>query len=360
MAVLQLRNHIPIASPARREAADGSESDMRVSLGFEPKWYSKRCNVDFSEKWHVDPYYRHETLKVMKKELVKAFPAVPYWDLSYKDDLSTISGCYGAYIIPRVFGILLRYASDMWPEPEIQEPLSVKEIEKLDVDRLLAGPFVEEIFAQMDIIEKEWGKIHGYLNWQGVLNNAFHLRKQEVFLDIVDRPEFSRQLFSLITEVLIRLAKMVQERQRNSGFYINHFVAGNCTINMISPDAYQEFLFDFDRKIAESFERFGVHTCNWDVTPYIEVLKALPKVGYLDMGMMSDMVRVRNNFPDARRAVLYHPGSLAEKNMDGIKADMKKIYSGIGPCDLVAADIQWDTPDKIVNDLLRICADLIL
>jgi hypothetical protein len=48
MGILKLRNHIPIASPARREPADGSESPMRVSLGFEPGWYSRRCTVDFS------------------------------------------------------------------------------------------------------------------------------------------------------------------------------------------------------------------------------------------------------------------------------------------------------------------------
>ena len=76
MAVLQLRNHIPIA-PARREPADGTESDLRVSLGFEPAWFHQRCGVDFSEPWHKDPYYRYETLKKMKVELVRAFPTVP-------------------------------------------------------------------------------------------------------------------------------------------------------------------------------------------------------------------------------------------------------------------------------------------
>ena len=35
----------------------------------------------------------------------------------------------------------------------------------------------------MEIIAARWGKIHGYLHFQGVLNNAFHLRGQEIFLD---------------------------------------------------------------------------------------------------------------------------------------------------------------------------------
>ena len=279
MTPLELRNHIPIGAPARREPADGTETDMRVSLGFEPAWFRKRCDVDFSERWHTDPRYRRSTLEKMKRELTGAFPSVPYWDKGCRDDLATISGCYGAYVIPRVFGIPLRYEADRWPDLDRREPFTVQEIETMDADKLLAGAFVQELFLQMDLIEREYGKIHGYLNWQGVLNNAFHLRKQEVFMDLIDRPSFAHQMFALITDVMIRLARMIQERQRESGFHSDHMVAGNCTVNMISPDAYREFIFPCDKKIAESFERFGVHTCNWDVTPYIEVLKPLPNLG---------------------------------------------------------------------------------
>jgi len=67
--MLKLRNHIPIGAPARREAADGTESEMRVSLGFVPGWYHKRCGIDFSEQWHKDPFYRYQSLKKMKNEL---------------------------------------------------------------------------------------------------------------------------------------------------------------------------------------------------------------------------------------------------------------------------------------------------
>ena len=85
--VLQLRNHIPVSAPARREPADGTESDMRVSLGFEPAWYHRRCSVDLGEQWHTDPRYRHDALVKMKEELCRAFPSVDYWDLEYEDDL---------------------------------------------------------------------------------------------------------------------------------------------------------------------------------------------------------------------------------------------------------------------------------
>ena len=47
---LRLRNHIPIAGSGNREPCTGNESPFRVSLGFTPKWFWDRLNIDFSEK----------------------------------------------------------------------------------------------------------------------------------------------------------------------------------------------------------------------------------------------------------------------------------------------------------------------
>ncbi|UCF97008.1 MAG: hypothetical protein JSV89_17795 [Spirochaetaceae bacterium] len=358
MNILKLRNHIPIASPGRREPADGTETPFRVSLGFEPAWYTRRCEVNFTERWHRDPQYRNRTLKVMKAELVRAFPGVPYWDPENNQDLATISGVYGAYPIPHAFGIPLLYGEDRWPALDSKRRLSLAEIENLEADKVLDSPVVEDIFRQMEIIEQQWGVVHGYLNWQGVLNNAFNLRGQEIFLDMFDKPELVLRFFRVITEVMIALAHRVQERQRVSGFAINQFSLSNCVMNMISPEAYMEFVLPYDTQIAESFERFGVHTCNWNVTPYIEALAELPKLGYLDMGMMSDMQRVRDTFPDTYRAALYSPVKLQEATLEEIRKDMEKIYNDLEPCDLVMADIQASTPDERVLSLLDICAGI--
>ena len=358
MTLLQLRNHIPIAGPANREPADGTESDLRVSLGFEPAWYHQRCGVDFSAAWHKDPTYRYETLKKMKATLVKTFPTVANWNLSFKDDLATLSGCYGAYVVPQVFGMRLLYAKDRWPELDPKSKLSFGEIENLKVENLLQGSFVEELFGQMDMIESRWGKIHGYLNWQGILNNAFHLRGQDLFIDMIERPEEVHAVFSKICEVMIRLAAMVQRRQRESGFAINQFSVSNCVVNMISPQMYRTFVLPYDRRIALRFERFGVHTCNWNVNPYVQAFHELPNLGYLDMGMESDLSKVKAMFPETRRAVMYWPTKLQDAPLEELNNDMARIYRELAPCDVVMADIQATTPDKRVNELLEICSNL--
>lgn len=358
MGIGQLRNHIPIAGPARREPTDGTETAMRVSLGFEPAWYTARCDVDLGETWHRDPRVRHDALALMKAELIRAFPTIPHWRQDDTGDLATISGVFGAYPMPHMFGIPLRYYRDKWPELEPERKLSVEEIEALTPEQILESPVLEELFRQMEEIAREWGPVHGYVNWQGVLNNAFSIRGSDIFLDFYERPAFVHAFLDLITEVMIAAAKRIQARQRESGFLIDQFSVSNCVVNMISPQDYATFVAPRDARIAGHFDRFGVHTCNWNITPYIEPLSELPKVGYLDMGMMSDLPRVRDTFPETRRAVMYSPWRLHQAPINEIRTDMATIYNGLAPCDIVMADIQADTPDERVHELLTICREL--
>lgn len=358
MPMRQLRNHIPISGPARREPVDGTESPMRVSLGFEPMWYTQRCNLDFSEHWHTDPIYRHATLVAMKKELHQAFPMVDYWDMNRTDDTWTISAVYGSYLIAQVFGGELEYAPDRWPAVIRRPTLSLEQLANLKLDDLLSAPIVADLNRQMDIIECEAGKIHGYISWQGVLNNAFNIYGQDIFTGMIETPELAHQFFALITNVMIALAKRVQARQCASGFQINQLDVSNCVMNMISPHMYREFILPYDQRIAEQFEYFGVHTCNWNVNPYLSVLSELPKVGYLDMGLVSDMHKVRERFPETRRAVMYSPVKFQEAGLDEIEKDMRQIRDELSPCDIVMADIQWTTPDSRVHELWHICRTL--
>src|SRR3990170_4888365 len=198
MPALQLRSHIPISAPARREPADGTEPPLRAVVGCEPAWFHRRCGVDFSERWHRDPYYRRESLAVMKRALCQAFPNAGQWRLDRDDDLSTISGCYGICVIPAAFGRSIRFGPDRWPMLEADSPLSADEVERLDADRALDSPLVADLFRQMDL---------------------------------VDRPDLAHQLFSVVCEAMIGLAQMVQERQRRSGFAINQLDVSNCTMN---------------------------------------------------------------------------------------------------------------------------------
>ncbi|MBI5031721.1 MAG: hypothetical protein HZB51_14420 [Chloroflexi bacterium] len=352
MTTLQLRNHIPIAGPARREAADGTEAPMRVSLGFEPAWFHTRCGVEFDERWHTDPVYRHDSLVACKRELKRAFPSIDYWDALSDADMWTLSGVYGAYVVARLFGAELIYGVDRWPTPP-RPMFTLDDLNRIDIEKLLSNELVADLQRQMGVIERESGRIHGYLNWQGVLNNAFILIGQDIFTEMVERPALVHRVFDFISDVMIRFATMIQSRQSASGFSVDHLSVSNCTINMMSPKFCREFVFPYDRKIAEHFTRFGVHTCNWNATPYLKEIAQLPNVGYIDMGIETNLAQAKTLFPEARRAVMYSPVKLQDATHAEIENDLRKIHDVLAPCDIVMADIQVTTPDARVNEFVE-------
>jgi len=354
----RLRSHIPIAAPARREPFVGDEPDLRVSLGFCPSWFHQRLGIDFSEKWHLDPEYRYATLLTMKRELQRTFPMVPYFEVNMEDGIerscATISGVHGIMLIPMLYGIEPLYQADRWPDAKGAMHIEKTQLERLQPFDVEAHPIMVQLFEQMDTIEERWGQIEGYLNYQGVLNVALKLRGSAIFMDMYDDPGFAHFLFHHIAHTIEAVSKLVQERQRRSGFYVNQLSMSNCVINMISPQQYEEFILPHDLRLSEEYERFGIHTCNWDVTPYVHSLRKIKKMGYLDTGMMADLKHLKDAFPDARRAVLYSPIALETKTLSQIEADIGRLAAEYAPCDIVMADVASTTLDSRVLDFLEI------
>ncbi len=353
--ISQLRNHIPLAGPATRELCDGSEERLRVSLGFTPRWYHDRLGIDFSEKWHTDPDYRYETLVEMKEYLHGSFPAIPYFQPQYVDKVettcATISGVFGILIISMIYGCEPVYAKDAWPDAhpifsldEISDLPPVVDIERNEIFRQLS--------SQMDQIERRWGPIHGYLNYQGILNIAVKLRSSDLFLDMVDEPETVNTFFSNIANTIRTTSKYVQNRQCKSGFKINLLSMSNCTMSMISPWQYENFLLPLDRSLSIEYEHFGIHTCNWVADPYLDSLRSIEKMDYLDTGINSDLKRIKKMFPDTRRAILLTPGEIASKSSSELADDIKYINQDYAPCDIVLADVETTMPNSRVELLL--------
>ncbi len=355
----RLRNHIPLGGPATREPVRGDEPALRVSLGFMPSWYYRRLGIDFSQQWHSDPIYRYEALLRMKTHLHSSFPEVPDFAPQYNDrgiepTCATLSGVFGIKLIPMLYGLGTQYFRDGWPDNTPGACLPKEALWSLEPFDIASLPAIAELERQMDILEETYGAIHGYLNYQGILNNALKLRGNEIFLDMVDDPDFAHHLFAHIADTMQRAAEHVQARQRKSGFEVNLLSVSNCVMNMISPQMYENFVMPLDNMLSRKFARFGVHTCNWTIDPYIGCLSNIEKMGYIDMGMGSDMAKVRRAFPDARRAVLYSPVDLVQKDLGMIDNDLARIQEALAPCDIVMADITADTPDERVRAFLAL------
>lgn len=260
-----------------------------------------------------------------------------------------LDGVHGAMLMTSLFGMQADYYPDNWPAAR-HDYLTPRQTAALAPPVLEDTPAFVSLLEQMEVIEREFGRIEGYLNWQGVLNTAYRIRGPEILADMLCDPDSARHLFDVITETMIAGMRRVYARQAQSGVHVDHATVSNCLVNMVSPALYETFLLPCDRRIAQAFRRFGIHNCAWNVDPYVEHYARVTPLDYVDMGLSSNLETARKLCPGARRAVMYTPMDLLEKSPEAIQADLKRILRELGPCDVVMADIDAETPDTRVRE----------
>lgn len=354
-----LKHFNPISAPATRKPCGESEPGFRLSMGFVPQVYVERADVRFGREWHENCEFRYDMLMKMKKYLHSMFPKVPEFmpavnDKGYDEDCATLSGVYGSKVVAMTYGFDVQFPDNDWPGDVSNRPLAEETLRSLKPFDPDSNPFMEKLEKQMDDMVRCFGRIDGFLNYQGVLNTAQKIRGNDIFIDMLDDPEFASDLFNHIGDTLSKLAHRVQARQRESGVDIDLFSVSNCVVSMISPDMYEEFILPHDIALSKQFARFGVHTCNWNVTPYMDKLAGIEKMGYLDMSAGSDLEKARRLFPDARLAIFFTPGDIERQPLETLEAEFRRIACQAWPCDIVFADMTLKTDVNKLNALIDI------
>ena len=354
----QLISYIAPSAPATRRPATGEEPFMRPEIGFTPQWYRHETGVDFGEQWHNDPAYRIQSIVKIARRLKKKFGTVNIGNVENAEEPSDIlTGTFGASFVASLYGVPIDYQENNWPW-STHHHLSGEEVAKLEPPDLDNNPFFNDFLRQVDWIQRERGRVEGYINWQGVINNAYRIRGEKLFLDMVMEPERARHLFACVTSTMIEGAKRLYKIQKESGVTVEHFTVSNCLVNMVSPDHYQDLLLPCDREIAEAFGTIGVHNCAWNANPYIDHYAELPGLAYVDMGMESELPRAQQAFSSSRRAIMYTPMDVANKSSEEILNDLESIARDYGACDIVFADNEMGTPDERILELVKFCEQI--
>ncbi len=354
----QLVSYIAPAAPATRRPATGDEPFLRPEIGFTPGWYRQHLDIDFGERWHTDVRYRRRTVIAMREELRRRFPRTSIGGIDRPDDrLDLLTGVFGAAPVAAIFGLPIVYACDNWPNLG-HSHLSREDVSVLEPPDLDTNPFFRGLMRQVDRIVEMEGRCEGFINGQGVLNVAQRLRGQNIFIDLYEAPDVCRHLFEVVADVIIDATRRVRERQRESGVDYRFATVSNCSVNMVSPEHYAEFLLPCDHRIARAFDSIGVHNCAWTADPYLEHYASLPHLGYIDMGLGSDLRQARALMPAARRALMYTPMDMADKTPQELQADFEHIACEYGPCDIVIADIEAGTSDERVLLAVELCREI--
>jgi hypothetical protein len=152
--------------------------------------------------------------------------------------------------------------------------------------------------------------------------------------------------------------RRVHARQRQAGTEYCFGTTANCVVNMVSPKHYEELLLPFDLKLRSAFTNFGIHNCAWSVTPYLAAYARVPDLGYLDLGLASDLPAVKRLFPQARRNLIYTAMDMMNKTDAQIREDFERIARELGPCDLGLPNMELGVSDERILFALDLCAEL--
>jgi hypothetical protein len=354
----QLISYIGPGASATRRPATGSEPFMRPEIGFTPNWYRTSLGIDFGRRWHTEPVYRRETILAMRSELKCRFGNTKIGGTNRPDKpLDLLTGTYGCSGVAAIYGVPIVYYEDNWPNCE-HRYLDDKEVDNLEPPELDRNLFFQELMSQVKWIAAHEGRVEGFINFQGVLNNAYRLRGEKVFYDMMDAPQRCRHLFDCICTTMIDAAKRLHKRQLESGVKIDFFTVSNCLVNMISPEQYRDFLLPFDRRMGEEFGCIGIHNCAWNADPYVHDYATIPNLGYIDMGLDSNLARAREVITSPRRAIMYTPTDLVNNSLEKIRMDLERVAREYAPCDVVVGDIEAGTPDERIMAFLELCSEI--
>ncbi len=355
---VKLISYIAPAAPATRRPAEGSEPFLRPEIGFTPTWYRQHLNVSFGKRFHCDPGYRRECVIKMRAELNRRFPGTKIGGVHRRDaPLDLLTGTWGASTVAALYGVPIVYEHDKWPNCE-HRYLTDQQVARLEPPNLDRNPHFDGLMAQIDWIAAHEGRVEGFINWQGVLNNAHRLRGEQLFADMLEEPALARHLFSCVCETMVQGIRRLHVRQLASGVDNRFITISNCLVNLVSPKVYRELLLPMDERLASVYRSIGIHNCAWNATPYLEAYARLRGVGYIDMGFNSDLERAKALFPEARRALMYTPMDAINRTLVEIESDFRRLAQVYAPCDVVIADLEAGTPDKRVIDLIALCEQI--
>jgi uroporphyrinogen-III decarboxylase len=243
--------------------------------------------------------------------------------------------------------------------------MTVEEIEALEKPDFKSLWPMTQLIPDMDALEAEYGYLVGDINTDGLLNAAYHLYGQELFLDFYQAPERVQRLLGLIGELIVDVALYIRERTGSCSVSVNRMVShvgsglflhGNCSVQMISPESYRDIQLPIEQQMAERIQPYGVHHCGNNMHKIAPVYAELPAV-YFDVGWESDVTLCREALPNAFLNLRLNPVRMLNCTPQEIADDTEKLLSVAGPLEqtgICCINMDAGTPDDNIFAMFNV------
>jgi len=336
-----------------------------VELVFNPNWWHQTAGISFDESFYMDPDTRIKNDLTMRQVLYQRFGEIGLGDPNPKPR-PVVGSLYvaGGFVIPALLGSDILFEPDAAPQPKpIQLTIDqIEALEKPDFQNLWP---MKDFIAQMDALEAEYGYLVGDLNTDGLLNAAYHLYGQELFIDFYTAPMRVRNLLGMIGELIADVAEYIRGRTGSSSISVNRmaarfdprlFLHANCSVQMISPKSYQEMHLPIEQVMATRIQPFGIHHCGDNLHKMASLYAELPLV-FVDVGWGSDVALCRRALPKTFLNLRLDPVRMLTGTPDEIAKDTDGLLKAAAPLEDVGVcciNMDYGTPDENIFAMVQI------
>ena len=139
---------------------------------------------------------------------------------------------------------------------------------------------------------------------QGPFNIAHCLVGEEALIEAYLAPDRFHQLMAKVTDFWIQAVMLLKEAigKEREAVCDRVIRIAECSVNLVSPEMYKEFILPYDLKIAEVYGAPGIHTCSGPHVFY-GTLENIPGMIYTEAGYISCAVAGHTKVDEAMTAL---------------------------------------------------------
>lgn len=313
------------------------ENDLLpVEIVLHPSWWNRHEGIVFDPDFFFHPARRVEDEQRMERALYERWGRFGMGD-RHAEALPQVGAVHLAagFLLSEMMGCPVRYEANSSPTVL---PADAERLE-LDVEAAFASPAARKFQALLESLSERHGGLVGDVNWSGILNLALDLRGQEIFIDMLERPDETRRFFARIAELIERFTSALAAETKSSSISVNRtvrhiprpvFLHSECTHTMISVEDYRSLLFPFDRSWSERFRPFGIHFCGQDPHRFATEFAALPHLDFLDVGWGGDVATLRAHLPHTFLNLRLSPVEIIHQSRDEVRAELRRLVEESG------------------------------
>jgi hypothetical protein len=336
---------------------------LPVDIVLSPEWWFHNEGITFDEDFFYHPRKRVEAERKMEKVLYDRWGNFGLGE-NHDKDIPQIGPVHLAagYLLSEMFGCEIKYNAGNPPQVL---PRDIEDIKKVDFDNIFSSPAYKRFSTLIETLKSKYGYVAGDVNWSGVLNVAMDLRGQNIFMDMFDKPDDVKILFTGIRDIIETFVTGVQNETGSSSISVNRnvrnispaiYLHSECSLTMISTEDYDKFLLETDIKWSKKLQPYGIHYCGDDPHRYAESFAKIPQLDFLDLGWGGDVKKLRKYLPDTFFNIRLSPVEIIRQSPEEISETITKLVNDSDNPELTGVcciNIDEKVSDKQINAIFN-------